>query len=76
MMAGAGGATRATGWRATAPRFNNCGEAIPRVLALAFQEKVLARGLGLYPLRWWPCSGGGVAPESGAKLLTREVVRR
>ena len=26
MIAGAGGAMRATGWRATAPRFNNCGE--------------------------------------------------
>ena len=26
MMAGAGGAMRATGWRATATRFNNCGE--------------------------------------------------
>ena len=26
MMAGAGGAMRATGWRATAIRFNNCGE--------------------------------------------------
>jgi hypothetical protein len=25
MMTGAGGAMRATGWRATAPRFNNCG---------------------------------------------------
>ena len=29
MMAGAGGAMRATGWRATATRFNNCGEGGP-----------------------------------------------
>ena len=35
MMAGAGGAMRATGWRATAIRFQQFGEGVPAFLTIA-----------------------------------------
>ena len=43
MMAGAGGAMRATGWRATAIRFQQFGEGGPQRLPLSLPPRARAR---------------------------------